>query len=179
MSGDRPPCFCKTRLERPMRRSNGPITDTARLNVPPDASHGRHQTPASGAHRFQKCSFRRNHVRERSLCRPQQDQARKVAKCSLRDPGIPPPCKDVPKKHEAKNYARPFRTVSRLPVVFRSDIMLRPKTQAFGKSILPLPAPPGSRKDDRQKTSVEKLLSKFFSGAELLNAEGPRERRGP
>ena len=90
MSGDRPPCFCKTRLERPMRRSNGPITDTARLNVPPDASHGRHQTPASGAHRFQKCSFRRNHVRERSLCRPQQDQARKVADCSLRDPGIPP-----------------------------------------------------------------------------------------
>ena len=72
-----------------------------------------------------------------------------------------------------------LRTGSRLPVVFRSDIMLRPETQAFGKSILPLPAPPGSRKDDRQKTSVEKLLSKFFSGAELLNAEGPRERRGP
>ena len=58
--------------------------------VPPDASHGRHQTPASDAHRFQKCSFRRNHARERGLCRPQQDQARKVAKCSLRDPGIPP-----------------------------------------------------------------------------------------
>ena len=58
--------------------------------VPPDASHGRHQTPASGAHRFQKCSFRRSHARERGLCRPQQDQARKVAACSLRDPGIPP-----------------------------------------------------------------------------------------
>ena len=102
------PCFCKTRLERPMRRGNGPITDAAR-----PLRTGR------------------------------------------------------------------LRTGSRLPVVFRPDIMLRPETQAFGKSILPLSAPPGSRKDDRQKTSVEKFLSKFFSGAELLNAEGPRERRGP
>ncbi|WP_295640589.1 hypothetical protein, partial [uncultured Mailhella sp.] len=33
-----------------------------------------------------------------------------------------------------------------------------------------------ARKQKRrpQKTSVEKFLSKFFSGAELLNAEGPR-----
>ena len=107
MSGDRPPCFCKTRLERPMRRSNGPITDTARLNVPPDASHGRHQTPASGAHRFQKCSFRRSHARERGLCRPQQDQARKVAKCSLRDPGIPP-AKTFRKNMKQKTMPDPF-----------------------------------------------------------------------
>lgn len=145
---------------RPFRQQ---ISRTAEMQpeasfLSPDASHGRHQTPASGAHRFQKCSFRRNHVRERSLCRPQQDQARKVADCSLRGPDIPPLEKRCPPSQDRAASDR-LQIARRFPARHHAssrDAGFREKHSSAARS---------ARKQKRrpQKTSVEKLLSKFFS----------------